>query len=199
MEDSTRVIRNITTVGIGAEFVSMLYDMRWFFIVMAILIFADYHFGKAESKKRYSETGDERYRFHFSRAVRRTFNKSMDYLCWVLMSGIFAQAFSAPFGIQVNTIAAIICLLAAACELSSIFGHFCYLRGIPYRFDVRRFFICLAKKKDRDVGDAIEQSLDTCDDDAPSRDNNVPVRDDNTPMCDDNAPIRNHHSHGNGT
>lgn len=152
--------RMVITTGLVGEFAVMIYDIRWLFIIMASLIAADLYLGTSESRKKYALTKNEKYKVRFSTAFRRTFNKSVDYLCYVLIAGTFAKAFAEPSGVSVVLTASIICLLVAAWELSSVIGHICYLHNIPYRFNPKKFIISLIKKKDEELGEAADEAIE---------------------------------------
>lgn len=42
--------------------------------------------------------------------------------------------------------------------INSIIGHVCVLHGIDNKFSVKRFIIALLKKKDADIGEAVEDA-----------------------------------------
>lgn len=43
-------------------------------------------------------------------------------------------------------------------ELDSIIGHVCVLHGIENKFSIKRFIIALMKKKNADIGEAVEEA-----------------------------------------
>lgn len=153
-------IRAVVTTGIVGELIGLIYVMRWLFIVMAILIIADLYFGISESRKRFFDTKDLSYKVRLSRAMRRTFNKSIDYLCYVLISAVIAKAFAEPCGVDMLPVASFMCLFIALWEMSSIIGHVCFLHDIPFKFSPKKFFIALVKSKNEDIGEALEDSTE---------------------------------------
>jgi hypothetical protein len=159
METERHTLRAVTATGLLGEFTDMLYDIRWIFIIMAMLIVADLYYGISECRKRYVETHDEKYKVRLSRAARRTLNKAVDYLCYVVIAGVLAKAEAEPYGVHIIVVASIACLFIICFELSSVMGHICYLHGIPYRFNPRVFLISLIKKKDAEIGEAADEAI----------------------------------------
>ena len=175
---STRNVGQAFTWGaMGAEALQTMQDLRWMIVTCAFLIFLDYHFGSAESRKRHKEALDEgnltlakMYEFHWSRAVRRTFNKSVDYLTWLLAFTLIGVTICEPWGICSHVItASFAVLLACAVEIVSAFGHFFYLRGINIRIPkvswksafvfIGRFLAGFARTKDEDLGNALDDTI----------------------------------------
>jgi len=162
----------ISIGAIGMEMELLLYDARWMLLLIFLCIIADFQFGWKESNKRYREAleqGDtvlaDKYRWHLSRALRRTGNKFMDYIVWVSVGLALGLALLQPLGIDytlggVAATAVIVC----GCELPSAFGHFFYLHGVQVEKKtvtgfVKAFTVALAKRKDRDVGEALEDAI----------------------------------------
>lgn len=175
---TTRNIGHAFTWGVmGSEAIHAIQDLRWMIALCVILIVADFRFGRAESKKRHSEALEandavlaKMYEFHFSRAIRRTCNKFIDYMTLLLVFCIFGFAVTEPYGICNHVITAgIAVIIAWICELFSIGGHFCYLKGIKvtkpnitwksfFTF-IGRFIAGFAKTKDEDLGGALEDTI----------------------------------------
>lgn len=160
METERHTLRAVCTTGMLGEFTTLLYDIRWLFVIMAVLIVADLYYGVSESRKRFKDTHDEKYKVRLSRAARRTLNKTVDYLCYVVIAGIVAKAEAEPYGANVLVVASIVCLFVVVFELSSIVGHLCYLHGIPYKFNARTFLVALIKKKDEDIAEAADAAIE---------------------------------------
>lgn len=163
--------RGFSFVLFGSEILSLIIDAKWFIATLLILIVADFRFGWGESHKRYEQavkSGDKKsqdlYKWHSSRAVRRTCNKFVDYIVLMLVSTFIGVAFLDPLGYSHvwGTYAG--CALAAVCEIMSICGHFFYLRGVKVQKKsifgfLRAFIVALTKKKDEDIGDALDTAL----------------------------------------
>ncbi len=164
--------RRVAGVGIiSTEATNVIVDSRWILILMIILIVADFHFGMSESKKRYIEAekeGDkvrmDYFKWHPSRAWRRTFNKLADYLVIMLVCQVVGMAILAPIGVDYFYGPWAGGVIACICEIFSIFGHFFYLRGVKVEKRnligfVKALVVAFAKKKNEDAGEAIEEAL----------------------------------------
>ena len=76
----------------GSELVAMISDAKWLLVVIMACVLADFRYGWGESNKRYEQARSEgdkvgmhAFKWRTSRAVRRTVNKSVDYLIWVCL------------------------------------------------------------------------------------------------------------------
>lgn len=164
--------RGTVFVVFGGEIGAMLLDMRWGIMLLVLLVLADFRYGWGESAKRYhaavkakDEMLVEQYRWHTSRAIRRTLNKLADYIVIMLMCGAVGMAILEPIGIEHTYGAWVGAVIACACEVVSIFGHFFYLHGVRVETKSIKGFlkalaVAFAKRKDEDVGGALEEALD---------------------------------------
>ena len=161
----------------GNEALQAIQDLRWMIALCVLLILADFRFGIAESKKRHHEavelknaTLQRMTEFHLSRAVRRTCNKFIDYMTLLLVFCLCGLAITEPYGICTHVISAgIAVIIACICELWSIGGHFCYLKGINvHKPDITwksflvfagRLAAGFAKTKDEDFGNALDDTI----------------------------------------
>lgn len=152
----------------GAEAITMIADTRWMMLAIFLCVVADFRYGWGESAKRYAlakEKGNEvlmeQYKWRTSRALRRSMNKVIDYIIW-LMVGIFVGfAVLRPFGIDYIFGAVFATAISVGCELVSIIGHFLYLHGVKVEKKtitgfLKAVVIAFAKRKNRDVGEALE-------------------------------------------
>lgn len=153
---------------LSSELATMVADARWMMLAIMICVIADFRYGWGESSKRYHEAkqnGNEfmanQYKWRTSRAVRRSINKAIDYFIWLVVGMFIGVAIIKPlnadyiYGVWVATIVAI------GCELKSILGHFMFLHGVvveqrTIKGFVKAFVVALAKRKNRDVGEALE-------------------------------------------
>lgn len=151
---------NITTstgkafvVGtMSGEALSVLFDLRWMLVLIVVLIVADFWFGVSESLHKHEH-------FRFSRAGRRTCNKAVDYITYLILGSVLGLAIFEPLGWATHTTTAAIGLgFGCIWEVDSIVGHVCELHGIKSRFSVKRFIIALIKRKDEDMGEAVEDA-----------------------------------------
>lgn len=159
----------------GSEAIQAIQDLRWMIVCCLLLIIVDFRFGRAESRKRHKEAlkrGDtavaQLTEFHFSRAVRRTCNKFVDYMTLLLVFCVIGYALTEPFGLCDHVITAgIAVIVACTCELVSIGGHFLFLKGIKcpklswkiVLTFLGRFAARFAKTKDEDLGQALEETV----------------------------------------
>lgn len=151
MNESSRVL---LFAAWGSEAMSALYDLRWMIVAVIILIVADFWFGVSESL---GKRGNE---FRFSRAGRRTCGKFIDYLVYLLIGCTMGLAIFEPLGIASHTTVAAVGLgLGCLWEVDSIVGHVCALHGVENRFSVKRFIVSLLKRKYKDLGEAVEDSV----------------------------------------
>lgn len=152
----TNGTRAITVGAMGAEATAALWDLRWMIVLIVVLILADFWFGVSDSKKKGTV-------FHWSRAWRRTCNKLVDYVTYLIVGALIGIGLTEPWGLCTHTqTAAIGISLACIIEVYSIGGHVCSLHDIEpknVRRGVRRFFISFAKRKDADIGEALEDAI----------------------------------------
>lgn len=167
-----------TTIGtkavlwgaIGQELIGVVYDLRYMVICSIALILADMWWGHSESMKRLREaikignaTLQEKFRWHKSRAVRRTCNKLVDYVSYLIVGTLLGMAITEPMGIcdHIWTAASGL-LIGGGCELASIIGHVAYVKfGIELKMvdawkAVVRFLGRLIKVKSTEIGEAVE-------------------------------------------
>ena len=100
-------------------------------IVAFVLILADLRFGIIASKKR----GEK---IRGSRAIRRTVNKIVDYICWVSIAWVLGNSFGKIFHIPL--LVAIVMLIVCSVEISSIFDNYFECKGLNKKFNVWKFF-----------------------------------------------------------
>lgn len=145
--------RAVVVGTMGGEALTALFDLRWMLVLIVVLIVADFWFGVSESIKRHEH-------FRFSRAGRRTCNKAVDYMTYLILGSVLGLAIFEPLGWATHVTTAAIGLgFGCIWEVDSIVGHVCGLHGIENRFSVKRFIVALIKKKDRDMGEAVEEGF----------------------------------------
>ena len=156
----------------GEETMYMIYEARYLLVLVLLLIIIDFNLGRRESSARYEEakkTGDtytlNKYRWRTSRALRRSANKFLEYVLYCLMGLFFGMAMLEPLGVQGiwGTYAAV-AFIAVCIERKSIFGHMNYLYKSGAELGslgafISRFAVIFAKKKNQDVGEALEEAL----------------------------------------
>lgn len=146
-------------LGLYAEILNVIYDMRWCILLGMVLILCDLYWGVRESTIRYYETNDSKYKVRLSRAGRRSVNKACDYISWTLLGALVGMAVLEPLGICTHIVAASVCIgCGSLFDLSSIYGHVCRVHGIT-PISLKSLGIALLKKKDSDLGEALEETL----------------------------------------
>ena len=146
--------RAVVVGAMGAEAMGALYDLRWMLVLIVVLIVADFWFGVSESLHKHEH-------FRFSRAGRRTCNKAVDYVTYLMLGSVLGLAIFEPLG-WANHVTTAAVGLGFGClwEVDSIVGHVCELHGVKNKFSVKRLLIALIKKKDEDVGEAVEEAFE---------------------------------------
>lgn len=154
----------------GGEMVGVAFELRYMIIFAAILILADLWWGHSDTMKRYYEAeahGDktlmEKYRWKKSRAIRRTANKSIDYITFLLVGAFMGLAITEPMGGLSHVYTAAIGLgVGCLAEIASIVGHYCYVKfGVEIKVvDVWRWLIRFVANIFRSKGNAIGNALD---------------------------------------
>ena len=108
-------------------FIESIEPVKWFLLAALCLILADAKFGVEAAKKR----GE---RIRKSRAIRRTVNKMIDYICWILVANSVGAAFGPPFEIPI--IPAIVLFVIYGCEINSCFNNYFEARGSKFRINI---------------------------------------------------------------
>lgn len=131
--------RNIVG-GVTATVLSGFYEfaepLRWLLLLGVVLIIVDFRFGLRASKKR----GDP---IRLSRAIRRTINKAVDYICWIFLAGSLGAAFGESMGTKILPI--LVMLVIYGVELNSCFSNYFEAKGSKVKVDIFKYF---AKKTD---------------------------------------------------
>jgi MFS family permease len=145
--------RNIIA-GFAASVLSPFIDgwqqMLWFLILAIILILGDLRFGIAAAKKR----GE---RIRPSRAVRRSINKLVDYICWLSIATVVGINFGTVFDVPLLSviIMAIVCLI----ELSSIIDNYLEYKGIKKKVNIIKLIAHIFRRPEvEDVLESTEQN-----------------------------------------
>lgn len=154
MNNMTASAGRAVVVGtMWTEAMTALFDLRWMLVLIVVLICADFWFGVSESLHRHEH-------FRFSRAGRRTCNKAVDYITYLMLGSVLGLAIFEPLGWATHTTTAAVGLgLGCIWEVDSIVGHVCELHGVKNRISVKRLIIALIKQKDEDLGEAVEDAL----------------------------------------
>ena len=122
--------RNIiggVTASVLSPFIEGWQQMLWFLILAIILILGDLRFGIAAAKKR----GE---RIRPSRAVRRSINKLVDYICWLSIATVVGINFGTVFDVPLLSV--IIMTIVCIIELSSIIDNYLEYKGIKQKVNL---------------------------------------------------------------
>ena len=145
--------RNIiggVTASVLSPFVEGWQQMLWFLILAIILILGDLRFGIAAAKKR----GE---RIRPSRAVRRSINKLVDYICWLSIATVVGINFGTVFDIPLLSviIMAVVCII----EMSSIIDNYLEYKGIKKKVNLIKLIAHIFRRPEvEDVLESTEQN-----------------------------------------
>ena len=168
-------IGGIITLGVfGGEIIAVITDLRWMIIFCVVLIFADFWWGWRESamRKRDAITRQEKekHKFRFSLAGRRTLNKAVDYMSYLLIGVLAGLAITEPMGIASHTTTAAIGIgFGCMFEISSIIGHVCYVKGWNIKINWKKLIVAILKFKWKELANVFENGIDYMDDDPHER------------------------------
>ena len=128
--DERNVVGGLFAVALSwvTEF---LEPLRWMLLLGVILILVDLRFGIRAAAKR----GEH---LRFSRAIRRTLNKMVDYLCWVFLSCAISKAFALSFG---NIIPFVVMGIIYIVEINSCFSNYFESRHLNIKVNVFKWFM----------------------------------------------------------
>lgn len=131
--------RNIIQGGVAvflSQILEIFYPLRWVMLAAAILVLVDLRFGILAARQR----GEK---IRTSRAIRRTVNKVVDYICWILLSASIGQAFGEPFGLPLLPF--LMLLVIFGCEINSCYSNYFEAHGKKISINIFKLF---AKKTD---------------------------------------------------
>jgi hypothetical protein len=152
-ETTTQPLFKTFTVGILGECTQILYDLRWMIILAIILILSDLRFGLSASRLQKIE-------IRKSRAGRRTLNKIVDYICYVLLGAVLGKAIGEPYGLNPIVVSITVMLICYRFEVDSIYGHICEIHGIKKRYSIWGILFKLLTFKFKDVSEAFKDMLE---------------------------------------
>lgn len=131
-----------------APIMEQFYSLRYFFLLLPVLITVDLVFGVKAAKVR----GE---RIKRSRAVKRTINKFVDYVCWLLLAGSLGLVFGEPFHIPILPI--VVMAIVVSIELESCVVNYFEYKGKKIKFNWRKLF---GKKAEEILDGIIEENKD---------------------------------------
>lgn len=128
-----------TAATILSPFVDGWQNLLIWIVVSLVLVIGDLRFGICASRKR----GEK---IRGSRAIRRTINKMVDYICWVSIAWVLGGSFGKLFGVPL--LAAIIMMVVCTIELTSIFDNYFEYKGVKKKLNIWKMFCKLFKIPD---------------------------------------------------
>lgn len=125
-----RNVINSFTVMVFSGMIEFLYPLKWFALLALIIILVDLRFGVLAAKKRGENV-------RFSRAIKRTGNKMVDYTCWLLLSWALGLAFK-EF-IESDFIPHIVLAVIFGIEIESCFSNYFEIKGKRLKINIIDF------------------------------------------------------------
>lgn len=142
MEHDSNILSTLMAL-LGATIANFYSHLAPWLLLGAVVIIVDLRFGIKAAKAR-GET------VRTSRAIRRTLNKSIDYLGVVTLAEMLSRTYGVSLGAPVVSIGVL--FLVYGIEISSILNNYFEYKGLPWRFNLLRFL-----RKKSEVADAIEE------------------------------------------
>lgn len=119
----------------GASIAAFYAHLAPWLLLGMVLVIADLRFGVLASKKR----GEK---IRFSRAVRRTVNKMVDYLCWVTVAEVLSRTFGITIGAPIVSMAILFVIYGV--EINSCVNNYLEYKGIKKKLN---FFKLVGKEE----------------------------------------------------
>lgn len=148
-ETTTQSLFKTSMIGLFGECTQILYNLRWMILLAIILILSDLWFGISASRV-------QGIAIRKSRAGRRTLNKLVDYICYILLGAVIGKAIGEPYGVDPIVVSITVMILCYCFEIDSIYGHICEIHGIKKRYSIWRILFKLLTLKFKDVGEAFK-------------------------------------------
>lgn len=136
-------------IGFTSECYAIIFDLRWMILLAFVLILSDFWFGISVSRMKGIE-------IRKSKAGRRTLNKVIDYLCYVLLGAVIGKAIGDPYGFNPITVSITIMILCYCFEIDSIYNHICELHRVKKRYSIWTILWKSITFKFKDVGEAFQ-------------------------------------------
>ncbi len=119
----------------GAYITNFYSHLAPWLLLGMVLVIADLRFGIMAAKKR----GEK---IRPSRAVRRTINKMVDYLCWVTLAEVCSRTFEMTLGAPIISMGMLFIIYGI--EINSCVNNYLEYKGIKKKLN----FFQLVKKED---------------------------------------------------
>lgn len=111
---------------LGASITSFYAHLAPWLLLGMILVIADLRFGIMAAKKR----GEK---IRLSRAIRRTINKMVDYLCWVTLAEVCSMTFEITIGVPIISMGMLFIIYGI--EINSCVNNYLEYKGIKKKFN----------------------------------------------------------------
>lgn len=115
--------------GIGMMLADFYGHLAPWLLLGMVLVFVDLRFGLLAAKARKEEIRP-------SRAWRRTFNKMVDYLCWVTLAEVCSRTFEITLGLPVVSMAMLFIIYGI--ELNSCVNNYLEYKGVKKKWNFFR-------------------------------------------------------------
>lgn len=148
-ETTAQSLFKTSMLGLFGECIQIIYDLRWMILLAIILILSDLWFGISASRV-------QNIVIRKSRAGRRTLNKLVDYICYILLGAVLGKAIGEPYGMNPIVVSITVMVICYCFEVDSIYGHICEIHGIKKRYSIWRILFKLLTFKFKDVGEAFK-------------------------------------------
>lgn len=154
------------TSAFASEAAALIYDLRWGFVLIIVLLIADAwfsisHYKMDEQKKAKADPSYKMQKVRKSNAWRRSLIKLVDYTAVMIIGALMGMAIGETLGWFTHLHGGAIGLIAGCvCEAESIKGHFCALHGMEDKFSIKAFLISLLSSKAADYGKAVNKALE---------------------------------------
>lgn len=146
-ETTTQSLFKTSMIGLLGECTQILYDLRWMILLAVILILSDLWFGISASRV-------HGIAIRKSRAGRRTLNKLVDYICYILLGVVIGKAIGEPYGVDSMVVSITVMILCYCFEIDSIYGHICEIHGIKKQYSIWKIIFKLFTFKFSELGEA---------------------------------------------
>lgn len=146
-ETTSQSLFKTSLIGLFGECTQILYDLRWMILLAIILILSDLWFGISASRV-------QGITIRKSRAGRRTLNKLVDYICYILLGAVIGKAIGEPYGVNPILVSITVMILCYCFEIDSIYGHICEIHGIKKQYSIWKIIFKLFTLKFKELGEA---------------------------------------------
>jgi hypothetical protein len=124
--NETNNLFSATVAALGMVLADFYGHLAPWLLLGMVLVFVDLRFGLLAAKARKEEIRP-------SRALRRTLNKMVDYLCWVTLAEVSSRTFGITLGAPIVSIA--ILFIVYGIELNSSVNNYLEYKGLKKKWN----------------------------------------------------------------